>query len=171
MVWNEKFYSAIWCIQANQPKATPKTNEWLCLILQHSLITKKNPSKKFAWVGHLNEFWPRKSGMRTNQSSKVQMPGRWGWGEWWSLEVFDIQLKLKKDIRDVNCTLTVFFLWLLGEKRQVQKKLEWVCNKVCNWVTKQICRRVFSNGLWRRVCHNVLKRICRIICKWVTRIG
>ncbi|XP_066015399.1 uncharacterized protein [Pocillopora verrucosa] len=57
------------------------------------------------------------------------------------------------------------------EKRQVQKKLEWVCNKVCNWVTKQICRRVFSNGLWRRVCHNVLKRICRIVCKWVTRIG
>ena len=66
-----------------------------------------------------------------------------------------------------NC----IFLWLLGEKRQVQKKLEWVCNKVCNWVTKQICRRVFSNGLWRRVCHNVLKRICRIVCKWVTRIG
>ena len=66
-----------------------------------------------------------------------------------------------------NC----IFLWFLGEKRQIQKIRQWVCNKVCNWVTKQICRRVFSNGLWRRVCHNIWKRICRIICKLVTRIG
>lgn len=40
-----------WCIEAKNPKATPKTNTWLCKILQHSVITQRTVQY---WVGQLN---------------------------------------------------------------------------------------------------------------------
>ena len=74
--------NAVWCIRANHPTAAPEINKWLCLILQHLLTTnKQKPSiKRLLEWSIWTQFWPRKSGIWTNQSSKVQMRGGWGWG-------------------------------------------------------------------------------------------
>ena len=102
--------NAVWCIRANHPTAASETRKWLRLILQHSLNTqkkKKKPlTKKLLEWSIWTQFWPRKSGIWTNQSSKVQMRGGSGNDEAsnWSAHRSNYW-----DVRNVTLTLTVFF--------------------------------------------------------------